>query len=496
MTKYIKLIFSLSIIATVATSCNKWLEVKPQDGIIRDDYWKTKEQLGAAVVGCYSSLLDPQLVTDLFAWGELRADMLGSTIKTSTDAINIMEGNILASNSFTDWSPVYRTINNCNTVLEYGPDVIKNDPTLTVKQQNAYLAEAHALRALMYFYLLRTFGEVPLQLTATSKDNEVQQLVKSSQLDVYNQIMSDLKFAQANALGTFGDINEDKGRIIKTTVFAIEADAYLWENKYDSCIAACDSVINSQKYGLVDGSDQSQWFNTLYFNGNSSEGIFEFQFDQQALNPFYGELISSSKQYVAGPSVSEDVFGLDHTGLQKDIRGDGGSLNAADGTILKYAAATGGESVTLRASDQSFAHWFVYRYADILLMKAEALTWVNRGGEALALVQTVRDRAHAIDETVEMPDSSSSDDIAQYILDERAREFAFEGKRWYDVLRFAKRNNYKQLNVLLKVVTKNAPTYLKQTMLNKYKDVRSHYLPIDQDELLADKKLVQNPFYQ
>ncbi|MGF7232513.1 RagB/SusD family nutrient uptake outer membrane protein [Arachidicoccus sp.] len=496
MIKHIKVIFSLILIITVSTSCNKWLEVKPQDGIIRDNYWKTKEQFGAAVIGCYSSLLDPQLVTDLFAWGELRADMVGTTLKTSTDAINIMEGNILSSNSFTDWSVVYRTINDCNTVLEYGPGVIKNDATLTVKQQNAYLAEAHTIRALMYFYLLRTFGEVPLQLSATSTDNEVTQLVKSSQLDVYNQIITDLKFAQQNAVETYGNINTDKGRITKNTVFSIEADAYLWEDKYDSCIAACDSVINSQKYGLVSGTDQSQWFNTLYFNGNSSEGIFEFQFDQQALNPFYNQFISSSKLYVAAPNVSSDIFGLDHSGLQKDIRGDGGSMNAIDGTILKYAAATGGESITLRTADQSFAHWFVYRYADILMMKAEALTWVNRGGEALTLVQTIRDRAHAIDETVETPDSTSADDIAQYILDERAREFAFEGKRWFDVLRFAKRNNYKQLGVLLDVVKKNAPTYLQQTIVNKYKDVRSHYLPINQDELQADKKLIQNPFYQ
>lgn len=497
MVKYFKYILVAACIAMLSASCNKWLEVKPQDGIIRDDYWKTKEQFEAAVIGCYSSLLDNALVTDLFAWGELRADMVTSTLNTPADAVNIMQNNILPSNSFTDWSAVYRTINNCNTVIEYGPAVIKNDPTLTVAQQNAWLAEAYAMRGLMYFYLLRTFGEVPLQLTATSTDDQVQLLAKSSQDSVYGQIMSDLKYAEQNAVETYGVTATDKGRITKSTVFAIEADAYLWEDKYDSCVAACDSIINSQRFGLVPGNvSQESWFNTLYYNGNSSESIFEFQFDAQALNPFYDMFTSSSKEYSAPSTyLGDEVYGLDQSGLQKDIRGDGGSYDAASGTLIKYAGATAGASITLRTQALSYAHWIVYRYADILLMKAEALAYLNRGGESLQLIQTVRDRAQAIDFTKETPDSTSANDVAKYVLDERAREFSFEGKRWYDVLRYAKRNNYTNLSELLSVVVQNAPSYLIQTIQNKYKDVNSHYLPINQSELQADPDLVQNIFY-
>lgn len=495
MIKYFKYISIAVCMAVLVVSCSKWLTVKPQDGLIRDDYWKTKEQFNAAVIGCYSSLLNTALVKDLFVWGELRADMVASTLYTPTDAVNVMQDNILSSNTFTDWSALYKTINNCNTVLEYGPDVISNDATLTEVQQNAYLAEAHALRALMYFYLMRTFREVPLQLTATSTDAEVQQLAKSPEDTIYSQIIADLKFAQQYAVDTYGDAADNKGRITKSTVFAIEADAYLWEEKYDSCAAACDSVINSQLFGLVPGTSQESWFNSLYFNGNSTEGIFELQFDAQALNPFYS-MFTSSSQYIASTDyLSQEVYGLDQTGLQKDIRGDGGSYNGTDGTIIKYAGATGGASITLRTSDQSYAHWIVYRYADVLLMKAEALAYLNRGGESLRLIQTIRDRAQAIDPTLETPDSTSSDDVARYVLDERAREFSFEGKRWYDLLRYAKRNNYANLEVLTEAAIQNAPANLEQTIINKFKDVNSHYLPINADELQADKKLVQNPFY-
>jgi predicted RNA-binding protein associated with RNAse of E/G family len=81
-------------------------------------------------------------------------------------------------------------------------------------------------------------------------------------------------------------------------------------------------------------------------------------------------------------------------------------------------------------------------------------------------------------------------------MEERAREFAFEGKRWYDILRNAKRNNYANLQYMLDIITKIAPGDRQLSMLNKYMDVRSHYLPIYLYELQTDKNLVQNPFYQ
>jgi len=494
-----KLFLFICIVSCVTGiySCNKWLDVKPQDGIIRNNYWNTKEQLQAAVIGIYASLLDNTLVQDLFVWGELRGDMIASTQFTSTDEVNIMNDNILPSNSYTDWSPLYRTINYCNTVLDFGPAVLKKDPTLSENQLNAYLAEAHAIRALMYFYLLRTFGEVPLVLKSTSSDSLIKRIPKSTDQEVYNQIMNDLHFAQLYAPYTYGNPNTDKGRITKYTVFAMEADAYLWMDQYDSCIAMCDSIITSQRFGLVDGTNQSEWFNTLYFKGNSVESIFEFQFDQQKLNPFYNLLISSTRHFVAAPTVMDEVFGIDQTDpTHKDIRGDGGSLNAIDGTIWKYAGATSGTNLIMRTSDQSFAHWFVYRYADILLLKAEALAWVGRGQEAIDLINMIRTRAHALDFTAESPDPGSPEDISTYILDERAREFAYEGKRWFDILRICKRNNYELINILLNAVIKNVPGYLQQSVMNKYKDVRSHYLPINQNELLLDPELKQNPYYQ
>ena len=153
--KYIHGILLLLLITT--GSCKKWLTLQPQDGITRQEFWKTKEQIQSAVIGCYASLLadpsggDRQLSEYLFVWGEARADMIATGIGISNDEVDITHVNTLATNSFTNWSAVYRTINYCNTVIDFAPGVLAIDNTLTQQQLNAYVAEARGIRALMYF---------------------------------------------------------------------------------------------------------------------------------------------------------------------------------------------------------------------------------------------------------------------------------------------------------------------------------------------------------
>jgi hypothetical protein len=139
----------------------------------------------------------------------------------------------------------------------------------------------------------------------------------------------------------------------------------------------------------------------------------------------------------------------------------------------------------------------VYRYADILLMKAEALNNIGgRGVEAIQLVNTIRNRAGALAATNTNPDPTNKNDMTDYILSERAREFSFEGKRWYDVLRNSKRNNYERKDILLNMVARSAPGARQQSAINKYKNPDAHYFPIYFNEILLDPNLVQNPFYK
>lgn len=499
-----------------ATGCKKWLDLQPQDGIVKEDFWKTKEQVQAAVIGIYSSMMEnasgtynnsnyvPSMAELFFVWGEGRADNVAPATFASRDDQELTTMNIQQTNVNANWRPFYRTINFCNTVIEKAPEVLATDNTFTQAQLDGYLAEAKTIRALMYFYLVRTFRDVPLKLDATLSDENITPIPKTSADSVLAQIVKDLTEAEPKVKQTYGDVASDKGRVTVYTVNTILADVYLWMDKYTEASAACDKVINSQKFGLIRGATinppvyeyNGDWFNTLYYNGNSAEGIFELQYDAQKLNPFYTMFSSSisSRRWTSISDLMDRVFTVDFTNDQNyDIRGDGGSVRAATTTVWKYVGAN---ATGLRSIDQSFAHWFFYRYADVLLMKAEALNELGQGQAALDLIYTIRRRANALEATDLTPAPGDKNLIQDFLLFERSREFCFEGKRWFDVLRFAKRNNYERQSILMNTILNSVPSNLQQSALVKLQDKNSHYMPIYLYELQTNKLLVQNPFYK
>ncbi len=515
MKTYFKYAFALMLV-TALGGCKKYLDLQPLDGIIKQEFWKTKEQVKASVIGIYSSMMEsssggygrqdyvPSMTELLFVWGEARADHVATATASSADDIALVNVNTQPTNVNVNWRPFYRTINFCNTVIEKAPEVLANDNTFTQAQLDNYLSEALAIRGLMYFYLVRSFGDVPLKTDATLSDENIKPIPKSTQAQVLAQIVADLKLAESKAVKTHGDVDSDKGRVTQYTINAILADVYLWMEKYPEAIAECDKVINSGKFGLIRGATRNgpvmeyneSWFNTLYAEGNSNEGIFELQFSTQRLNPFFPIFSPTipSRRWTATADLMERVFTLDlNDDKNIDIRGDRGSVSAATSTIWKYI---GSSPTSQRTFDQSFSHWFFYRYADIMLMKAEALNESGNGKDALDLIYKVRARANALTATDLAPSPTDKNLIQDFILEERAREFCFEGKRWYDVLRNAKRKNYARLGILLNTISQSVPSNLQQSAQAKARDVNSHYFPIYLYELQTNKQLIQNPFYK
>lgn len=493
----------LSVFSVLLVSCDKWLELKPQNGIIREEFWKTKEQVDAAVSGIYSSMMggttsanidiERPLPEYFMLWGEARGDMMLPTARASNEEIDITTMNILPTNRITNWRYVYQTINYCNTVIALAPGVIEVDKTFTEQKLNQALGQALTIRSLMYFYLTRTFGNVPLKLEPTISDQDLAPLAKTEAAKVLDQIIADLKQAEAITPETYGSITIDKGRVTKFAVNALLADVYLWADKYTECLTECNKVINSSRFGLVAGD--ATWFDKLYYQGNSAEHIFSLQFDAQKLNSFYFMFATGNRRWTGASHLMENVFGLDIVNFPplEDIRGNGGSLRSSDLTIWKYVGANSGN--TLRSAEQSYAHWNFYRYADIVMMKAEALNEQNKPLEAWEIVKGIRTRASAWD-FAGLPDSTSKTAMQDFILEERQREFAFEGKRWFDVLRVAKRNNYQRLDLLLNMAGLSIPPDRQQSAFAKLKDYDSHYLPVYFYELQTNKLLEQNPFYK
>ncbi|WP_281637064.1 RagB/SusD family nutrient uptake outer membrane protein [Flavobacterium marginilacus] len=495
----IKTILSIFILLVSTISCDSYLDLKPQDGIIRAEFWQTKEDIQAAVAGIYSSLLQsPPGVSDLpisqylFVYGDLRGDMVAPGSFASDDQRGIMNSNITPSNGLTNWDAFYRTINYCNTVIDLAPAVLQKDPTLTQGQLNNFLSEALAVRAYLYFTLARTFRDVPLKLTATLTDQDNFQIAASPQAEIFAQVIKDLKLAESYAVEDYGTNLYNKGRITVYAINAMQADVYLWTDNFQEALVAANKVVDSKKFSLYQSTSYGTWYNTVFANGNSVESIFEFQYTTANLGPFYSIFLQRPQFMISG-TVAEKVFGVDFDDLSKrDIRGENCSIIASTNQIWKFV----GNSEGFKALQDSDTHWFLYRYGDVLLLKAEALAELNQGAEALAIVDDIRLKRRAISQTAQSPGASSKNGVIDYILAERSRELAFEGKRWFDMLRVARRNNYARKDILINAAVENAPADQQQSIIAKLQDPNSHYLPVNIGELYTNKALVQNPFYK
>jgi hypothetical protein len=474
-------------------SCSKWLDLQPQDGITKDEFWKTKEDVRAALYGIYSSLNGGSVETRIFLWGEVRADMIEVTPIGADDYRFVKNVNILSTNSIASWAAMYSTINDCNLLIDFAKDAKAADPTFSDADYNTYVGEAMTIRSLLYFYLVRTFRDIPLKLKGSFRDSDV--LTPTPQVgedETIRQLIIDLKEAQKlvpdyhvqpiepTVEGTFStESTVNKGRITKPAVTALLADIYLWNEDYAEAEAEADKILSTQRYRLLEGAGMS------IFEGGSAETIFEISHTQSISNIML-YLVRVTPPFAANTMlINEEIFtpNKDVDVNLKDLRGEG-EIYTAGGSILKYGR-----------DDPSYHSFQIYRISDVMLIKAEAVNEQGRGGEALAILEELRTMRKALAATD--PDLNEDDNggIGLFILAERAREFAFEGKRWFDLLRFARKDNYGNIHLLVDMVSKTADVSVQQSAINKIRQKDSHYLPIQEEELTKDPLLKQNPFY-
>jgi hypothetical protein len=288
------------------------------------------------------------------------------------------------------------------------------------------------------------------------------------------------------AVTSYGTSLVDKGRVTKYTVNALLADVYLWMNNYPACLEQCAKIIDSQRFAMQ--NPNGAWYDNVFYNGSSTETIFEFNNKTSVNNIFYSLLVQSNKRFTSSIYVTTDVFPPDDVDPDRffDIRADN-FFRSGDNTIVKWGT-----------ENPSFVNFQVYRITDIMLMKAEALAMTKTpitGQDAINIINEIRLKRNAVTVTAQTPIADDPDGICDYILSERSREFAFEGKRWFDLLRIAKRDNYKRIDILTDMVGRTVSPQLQQSAITKFRDVNSHYLPISDSEIFADPLLIQNPFY-
>jgi hypothetical protein len=231
----------------------------------------------------------------------------------------------------------------------------------------------------------------------------------------------------------------------------------------------------------------------MFYPGNSLESIFEFQFDQNRnqQNKMYGLTNRNAYNYDPSPRAIQSF----RRGYSNELyRGEDASIKKYgedDYIIWKYVGREPDGETPRTGSDQTSCNWIVYRLADVLLMKAEALSQLNRYAEAAQIINMIRERADVLPLNI----ASSPQAYEDAIMEERALELAFEGKRWFDLLRMGRRNNYARKSKLIQVIVSNVPSTQRRIMATKLNNPLGWYLPIHETELERNKNLVQNPYY-
>ena len=161
MKYYLKNILLAASCLWAFTACNDFLTLYPEDDIVDDEYWETGEDVQSVVASCYRFMLEDNVISRIIYWGEARSDNMDYSTSASTDEQYLKDANLLSSNALVTWGDFYKVINICNKVIKSAPAVRDRDANFTEERLHNYLAEAYTLRALCYFYLIRSFGDVP-----------------------------------------------------------------------------------------------------------------------------------------------------------------------------------------------------------------------------------------------------------------------------------------------------------------------------------------------
>ena len=539
-------------LATATTSCSDFLDILPMNDVVLENYWTEKADVTSVMNSCYETLEHSDALVRFCVWGELRSDDIRLGANVPNEINEILKENLLPSNPFCNWSKFYECINRCNIVCHYAPIVQSIDPNYTEDEMLANVAEATTLRSLCYFYLIRTFRDVPYT-TEPSIDDTQNYILPATPFDaVVDSLITSLEQVKGNAVRRYftdesASAYQNSCKITRWAVYALLADLYLWKGDWDNAIRYCDLVIDykRQQYkemleregsvnniALVDSIPMlltkpvgstvcGSAYTSIFGDGNSFESIFELYFaaNQSQQNVLVNSYYSYNGNIMGRLSAPDFLFKEVSQGNNSIFkRTDGRAYEAVEMTnssyaISKYAFTRVSYSTQNVTSDKDLhlstsrrsggtANWIFYRLSDMILIKAEALIERNLEGDfekAFALIDIVNKRSNDAvpgglhSSTLKFSDyADSKAAMEDLVMEERQREFVFEGKRWFDLVRLARRDGIND-----RLVSLVSRKYIENVNALKIKlaDPNIIYFPYAKSELKVNPLLKQNPTY-
>lgn len=321
------LVSACAFITLGTTSCDDFLTIYPSNEITEEQFWEDRTDLESGIRGCWKQFISQDIMERMVVWGECRSDNFDLMTESWDDMKDLMNANLLETNSLFNWSAFYTTINFCNKVLQYGPLVVERDKSFTSEDWKPVEAEMKALRALNYFYLVRTFREIPFEFKPIGSEHDVKEHSGRQFMAevVLDSIINDVEAVKDNGMRQYTNELDNKGRFTRESIYTLLADMYLWraaknaspdsvakygsksQDDYQKVIEYCDAVLdmymerydrdnpmgggtssenNENPYHLIrmnaNGGTQDvvdDVYDEIFVQKNSRESILELQFD-------------------------------------------------------------------------------------------------------------------------------------------------------------------------------------------------------------------------
>ena len=452
---YTLILFAVS--SAVVVSCSdEFVDRKAPYSIDSENYFNSESDYNQALIGAYDMLHSTYLNVMM---GEIASDNTASGGESAIDVIGIQQIDDMIHTEANPqlknvWDWMFAGVQRCNYIMEF-----KDKTDFTNKPQ--VLGETRFLRAYYHFELVKWFGPIPLNGDKRFSTEDVTRVPRSSVQDVYASIEADLIYAVAN-LKTKAE-NPIKGRATKGAAQALLGKVYLYQEKYVDAANVLEDLISSGSYSLE--SDYNSIFES---NGeNNNESVFEVQYTDQegasfdclqcsegnvavgfnGIRNYSGPLFESGYSFNVPRQEVVDAFELGDRRKDVailDIVSWAAANNASYGVGYKHTGYFNRKYIP-RAGDANIGdqnltnpnNYRAIRYADVLLMAAEAL---NRGGiddtKARTYLNNVRRRAFG-DTNHDTPLVTGSN-LTELILAERRVELVGEGHRFFDLVRTGK----------------------------------------------------------
>ena len=434
------------MLTIILIACDDFIDRSPLDQLNQETFFTDEATTQAAVIGAYRTLTSSSLygqafiVIPEFAAGHMRH------ISNFPEYVEYQNFNIRIDNpwALNIWTASYETINSCNNIIAYAPNI--NEYSMNDNLQNM-VKEAHFIRALTYFNLVRAWGDVPLITDPTTPQTTSAEIrvPRDAASSVYNQIVADLEFATDLPNNNAGS----KGRANGMSVKSLLAKVHLYMGNMQEAADLASQVIQSGEFTLLEN------YSDIWTIENSAESIFELQFDEQVPNTFVQNANPASRQEFFASDAASELFDQQDTRREFTIR----EAEDNSGNINLYV----GKYRTFNPPTQNVP---IIRLAEVYLIYAEAVSSSNLQ-EGISALAAIRTRAG-----LETDFTGSQDDLIVLIQQERRKELMFEFETWFDHCR-----------------TGAADDVLEVLNPNRY------LFPIPQLELDLNENLTQNPGY-